>query len=336
MSSLNSPTQIECGKCDKTSENGKVFLNHLIDEHMGDEFRLSCSNCEFTDRSLPVLERHLRRNHKVLKDICEVCGRRVANVADHVLTHSSERPKYECKVCGKKLKHASTVKKHMAMHDNPKPVPSCQVCGKEFTNGGLKLHMIKWHDVLTIDYRKMLKQIKRKTKPVLKQPCPVCNKMVLHMTLHMNIHDPESRKFKCGDCPKIFSRISRLKSHRELMHSEVSVRNFKCSYFDCDKRFHASSNRDSHELTHSDDPKCICPICDHKCHQKLSMKSHIKSKHTGEKDPSQELVQLTGSVKCPLCPREFKYFEGIKTHIYRDHGGHKDDKVSSSISLREL
>lgn len=323
-------SQIQCDKCGATAENGNHFLNHLLDEHTEEDFRLSCSNCDFMDKSLSVLERHLHMHHRVTKDICPTCGKRVTKINSHILTHSPELRQYECKVCGRKMASAKDLKRHEGTHAKVKSV-SCHLCGKVYKEKGmLRLHMIKCHDVLTINPRQRLVPVIRK-KVRERQPCPVCNKMIINMDAHMVKHDPEGEKFHCSDCPKKFFRMTQLQIHTQHMHT--GLRKFSCSYFECDKSFLTRPVRDRHELTHSNERNCICPICDHKCHREGSMKEHMKNKHTGKKDPSMELVHLEGSVKCPLCPREFEYFEGIKNHIFRDHGGHKDEMVSSSSTF---
>lgn len=82
-----------------------------------------------------------------------------------------------------------------------------------------------------------------------------------------------------------------------------------------------------HERIHGE-PAFSCYICERKFQQEGNLKKHLDKRHSGDRDPSLELVQFEKAVKCALCPKEFKYFPGLINHVFRDHGDNSEELVS--------
>uniref|UniRef100_A0A1I7VFC2 Zinc finger protein n=1 Tax=Loa loa TaxID=7209 RepID=A0A1I7VFC2_LOALO len=110
------------------------------------------------------------------KSQCNVCQKKVTNMAEHMRTHTGEKP-YSCSKCGKSFARSYHVKTHMMTHTGEKPY-SCPKCGKSFSQScNMKRHM--------------------KTHTGEKSySCPTCGKNFFqsdNMKKHMRIHTDKTK-----------------------------------------------------------------------------------------------------------------------------------------------
>ena len=78
-----------------------------------------------------------KRGHEC--DVCEKVFRYPSKLAEHMRTHTNEKP-YECDVCDKAFRHSGSLKRHMRIHTNEKPY-ECDVCEKRFSQSLSLIHI---------------------------------------------------------------------------------------------------------------------------------------------------------------------------------------------------
>ena len=77
-------------------------------------------------------------------DVCEKMFRYPSGLAEHMRTHTNEKP-YECDECDKAFRESGSLKVHMRIHTNEKPY-ECDVCDKAFRgSSNLKKHKRTQH-----------------------------------------------------------------------------------------------------------------------------------------------------------------------------------------------
>ena len=150
---------------------------------------------------------------------CQICGKVVAHISDHMRTHNGETP-YKCDLCGKAFTQKSNLTAHLRMHTGSKS--ECQVCGKVV--GNLVSHM----------------KIHSESTPF---NCELCGKGFKHssaLTRHIQTHTGLA-PFKCEVCGKGFNDSGDLTKH---IRTHTGSKPFKCEV--CGKGFTTSTNLSRH------------------------------------------------------------------------------------------
>ena len=156
-----------------------------------------------------------------------------------------------------------------------------------------------------------------------------------------------------SDCPKFFSRPSRLKTH---IFSHTGERPFQCPVQDCKKTFsrhahlkrHQEKNHASVEVkAEIDEPKLRCPHCPSEFSNKYSLKKHQTVKHKEVSVPAEKLYVCTdcdasfqtkierrrhrGLVHpdlelpyiCEVCQKRFLYPKLLREHQKHQHQSYR-------------
>jgi len=198
--------------CDSFFNNGEELAQHQKHEH-SDQARLACGmgGCDAIFDSRGALRKHRSENHPELEEFKPVDLEPDDPDRDAELTVA-------CPVCERKFKHKNTCTVHIKVHHlgwSKRKMYECPDCMKDFDNKkNLELHREAIHlGIRTI--------------------CPLCEKPVTRLDLHVRMVHTELPEWPCPDCGKRFKRKFDLNRHRVTVH--LGVRNFPCDL--CGKRF---------------------------------------------------------------------------------------------------
>lgn len=114
---------------------------------------------------------------------------------------------------------------------------------------------------------------------------------------HQESHG-NNRKYKCGECGKLYKTVAHVKGHMRV-HSDD--RPFPCPK--CGKRYKTKNAQQVHYRTHFADRPFVCPYCPNSFREKGSLVRHIRH-HTGEKP-----------YKCHKCGRAFAEHGTLNRHM---------------------
>ncbi|XP_055913575.1 zinc finger protein 570-like [Eupeodes corollae] len=111
-----------------------------------------CIFCHEILRNQKLLDRHLIDEHQRRTKPCEICGKMVIRMRDHLLIHEREkhciqRPKIECKICFRMISK-QTISRHIRqVHHREIRKHKCSECSQTFADAHkLKVHILKGHN----------------------------------------------------------------------------------------------------------------------------------------------------------------------------------------------
>ena len=145
--------------------------------------KTKCSMCNYEGNPHNVNE-HYENIHKTNTiEACPFCAEIFKNVKYHLKNTNCGRdpseanPKVHCPKCGKVLVNKNGLRKHLKFIHHQVRDQQCQDCGyNTYSAGNLKLHINKMH--LGI--------------PLVKVPCPHCDKKVGNLPLHTKTYHMKS------------------------------------------------------------------------------------------------------------------------------------------------
>lgn len=205
-----------------------------------------------------------------------------------------ERDVFTCSTCDRSFPLQQQLDIHVRNHTRARDHP-CQLCDKAFfTKYDLGKHF--------------LTHTKQKD-----YTCIVCNKSFSRSTLlyrHEKIHnDPNIKRFKCKDCPRIF--LNEL-DYRKHIDNHAKTRNFKCSF--CSKRFAFKQGLERHEVIHDmESMPNVCQYCEMRFPSAAKLQRHLASAHAGSRP-----------FPCSRCKKRFM----LSHHLYRHtRTSHQNDST---------
>ncbi|XP_041978703.1 zinc finger protein 431-like [Aricia agestis] len=231
--------------------------------------------------------KHKDKTYECVKKsvICEICGKVVRNMRDHMISHTSfeERKKIPCKVCEKTFntiggRNAHYRHRHLGIKQH------CDICNKDVVS--LKSHLQLTHKTVPKPY-----------KCVLCESSFVCRSQLdVHLMKHAK-HKP----FRCDqpDCDKAFYTKKNLQFHIRGVHEKE--KSHLCQF--CSKGFFKKSHLLVHLRTHSPEKNFKCDECGNFYKTQQTLRYH------------KETHVATRAYPCQLCDNTFAHPKYLKVHM---------------------
>lgn len=239
-----------------------------------------CMLCGETFAEEAVIKRHITNVHgaELTSNSCRLCGklcRDSRTLMKHSWEHSSEK-NHSCSKCGKTFHNKARLKRHMQSHRN-KSV-TCDVCSEEFPDG--RSLMNHRHSHTNVSGRQF--------------PCKECGKTFgsrSSQQIHMRIHTGE-RPYGCRFCWKAFADGGTLRKHERIHTGEFC--------------FFERIPRHGKLLTmlcfFLGEKPYACPICPRAFNQRVVLREHIRSHHSG---PDSKNGSSATPFYCTVCGDSF-------------------------------
>ena len=269
--------------------------------------KLQCKTCLKVFRSTSNLKKHEKVHQK---QHCKVCNRKVLQKSfeKHMKSHQNEKTerKFECKICFQKFMTKIQRNHHVLYHSKRF---QCDLCG---------LYSASTKHVLMVHLNLHLVQGQYK--------CVFCRKLFddresFRFHSRQAHGDPKNRTgltkadLSCGTCGKEFGDVSLRKSH-ERSHEEK----IQCPI--CDKKIlpvFLAKHVKLHELSKKGD-KFICDICGKEKSTKYTLKYHL------------EIHLSLDKIECNICRKTFTHAIALKTHSKTIHNLNVDpSKLSCNV-----
>ncbi|XP_023721890.1 zinc finger protein 260 isoform X8 [Cryptotermes secundus] len=272
-----------------------------------------CQHCDRVCTSITSLKRHLKQEHKELKQfVCRVCH--VTFMSKHSLqahkaTHElnafsdTEEGVHLCHSCGKTFNASSKLRCHEKRAHQEIPAMQvcekkhiCEVCGLSFQfNRYLKKHMLKHGEKNFV--------------------CETCGKRFetnYKLKMHQECHS-EQRPYACKICGSAYKRHRNLLSHEQEVHGIFSLGpgkekeslSFPCDV--CKKEFTTPKRAAAHMRIHTGERPFHCEQCGNTFRIYQSLMVHRRVVHEGRK-----VYGNKGLFPCHICRKIFS------TKHYRD------------------
>lgn len=200
----------------------------------------------------------------------------------HLLLHDTSE--YRCSHCGRKRKNADLLRTHVQSHFLNEKY-GCNVCDKRFKKKkNLEKHLVCVHFIC--------------------QYCGHTSESKKEYSIHIQIHDD----LTCLLCKKVFSSITRLKYHYQLLHGHQDF--YSCAM--CFQRFAKRSALHDHmQLRHRGQSKFSCDICSTPFLYWQEYQNHFARTH---------LKKFDNKFDCSFCDFTTNLNSKLKFHIEKSSG----------------
>lgn len=152
----------------------------------------------------------------------------------------------------------------------------------------------------------------KKTKPDKCYTCQLCNKKFAKFQTYQK-HKKFHSTLKCTICDKVLRSLFGLRYHMQVHNN---IRNYKCTFENCNKRFRLKQALKKHLSVHNKEPNHLCMICGKTYATYDSLHYHLRN-HRGERP-----------YLCIQCGKTFKQSSHLKNHMW-NHTGIKPYKCKT-------
>nr|XP_054760989.1 zinc finger protein 665-like [Lytechinus pictus] len=299
----------------------------------------SCTKCSFTSGTQSELKMHKRSHWKdsigdmqtLEKNQCKECGAKFTHASSlrvHERSHSGEM-QYICPTCDKPFMYHASWKRHQQIHKGEK-AHQCKKCGKGFTKGAyLKRHK---NGLCQGHFLNVMKKKKKEREKKSESPQNVALK---------NVNAPMQPKLSVGRSDDIKiekNNVADKQGHKQFAIDPISV-NFELKPFTCEicgKMFKVKQSLQRHLNSHQGKKPFPCDRCGKSYSRRPILKEHLLLVHGV--GPTIPLFP------CPDCSLSFPSLKRLEKHR-RKHTGErpynckycsKAFKETSSLNRHEI
>ena len=219
------PAELEMQKSELVKED-HILKKHLISGNYADKFiplkdtfdnkkrlhrsigTLKCEKCDYETLFKDSFRKHILYKHGEREIMCDQCHKKYftkSHLKEHI--EGAHGKGEQCSLCDFKTTRKRNIEKHIAMAHFPKSL-LCSECSYTTSDQTmLKTHINRLH--------------------IAKEDWPKCSDCDYRssMTERMNVHFKKVHqhiKFKCTECPSIYSERHNLRTHMRKTH-EISL-----------------------------------------------------------------------------------------------------------------
>ena len=303
---------LECSLCDYRNKSLTILQRHILMKH-STEKPYKCSLCKFRTSVEPYLLRHMKKHPELLPWKCDACDHR-SRLASELARHKTvvhEKPKsYKCQSCSFLGTNRAQFYRHVKCHvsNEETGTPASHHDDHDHDHGN-------HHD--ETDIHCMLN-----TTESVSRMCDLCGRKFqsgLWLEQHMKQHsDPEKYSLLCSHCDRKYHNKTSLKSHLNSLTGEAP---FKCRPCDTDLAYD-NDLASSTAIAYSEQPKLLQSnrgsIQIHDRGYILCVNKPTKNNHTYFRCISRDTklrCKATMSVEGPLEEGKFKIlFHSLDKH----------------------
>ncbi|KAG8198868.1 hypothetical protein JTE90_015083 [Oedothorax gibbosus] len=260
-------TNSSCDICGEIFETQAILdvhkLSHLITE------TYTCEVCQYTCKNREDYMLHFKTHD------------RIGNISENTSSSKRNQTTFPCEICGKMFRLASSLKRHLENHTT---AYTCNICNSTFPTE-LLCHQHK------------LKHAKHKS-----HVCQVCGKGFQRphqLTIHMQVHSQDCKKFKCNECNTMYSYKTSLSRHMLKYHSS-NTEKFKCDI--CGELFKTKKMLNGHAILHTAKKLIQCTDCNQTFKYRSSYHRH------------RVIHKSSKPFRCSNCGQVFKTESLLKIH----------------------
>ncbi|XP_045456202.1 zinc finger protein 761-like [Melitaea cinxia] len=291
------PNHEKCNICN-TYVRDKWYEEHRSDHYL----KFQCHYCDHVSYNVLIILKHLRIGHAVkympeelrrLRRLSYLKNPGLKPWSADVTPDKRTTVGYVCSVCSeffesKKKRNTHIEKVHKNLNHK------CSTCGKTFAG----IQNLRKHEKLH-------------SGTLLRQPCPVCGKVVRYDTMktHLLTHG-ERPAIKCYECDKTFASQSSYYHHMKLTktHAGNNALKIKCPL--CDRGFRTKADcRDHVNYRHRGKSNHKCDICNKIMSTGRLLRRHMRETHYGQKKVKPRKIYL-----CQTCGKVCRDVTALREH----------------------
>lgn len=201
-----------CKHCHRF-ERGSIIEQYDHFMTIYSEKRYICRQCRDSFVSKIDLDDHMQEIHPCLtkfprhirkwnKHMCELCGKIVTSLPEHMKMHKDIRP-YECVNCANRFRTKFSVIRHQQAHRHKLTV--CKLCEKHFY----------WAETFHIHMKKV-----HPSDDPHSFVCRYCSSK-FQCKQSADVHENVHRPYDCTNCPESFELTEELSAHHHQAHADL-------------------------------------------------------------------------------------------------------------------